>query len=34
LFVRFVPFIAISEVKRLRHDLGENGGREIGLPHA
>ncbi|HXT16594.1 MAG TPA: NrfD/PsrC family molybdoenzyme membrane anchor subunit [Gemmatimonadaceae bacterium] len=34
LFVRFVPFVAISEVKRLRHDLAVNGEREIGLPHA
>jgi hypothetical protein len=34
LFVRFVPFVAISEVKRLRHDLAANGEREIGLPHA
>jgi len=34
LFVRFVPMIAISEVKRLRHELAERGGEEIGLPHA
>lgn len=34
LFVRFVPFIAISEVKRLRHDLTASHGNEIGLPHA
>lgn len=34
LFVRFVPFVAISEVKRLRHELAANDGREIGLPHA
>jgi molybdopterin-containing oxidoreductase family membrane subunit len=34
LFVRFVPFVAISEMKRLRHELAANGGREIGLPNA
>ena len=34
LFVRFVPFVAISEMKQLRHDLVANGGREIGLPDA
>jgi hypothetical protein len=34
LFVRFVPFVAISEVKRLRHELAAHGGEEIGLPHA
>ncbi|MGH7615910.1 MAG: NrfD/PsrC family molybdoenzyme membrane anchor subunit, partial [Gemmatimonadaceae bacterium] len=34
LFVRFVPFVGISEVKRLRHELAERGGEEIGLPHA
>ncbi|HEX3866112.1 MAG TPA: NrfD/PsrC family molybdoenzyme membrane anchor subunit, partial [Gemmatimonadaceae bacterium] len=33
LFVRFVPFVAVSEMKRLRHDLAENDGRELGLPH-
>jgi hypothetical protein len=34
LFVRFIPFVAISEMKRLRHDLAANDGREIGLPDA
>ena len=34
LFVRFVPFVAISEVKRLRHELLAHGDQEIGLPHA
>ena len=34
LFVRFVPFVAISEMKQLRHELAANGGREIGLPDA
>jgi Ni/Fe-hydrogenase subunit HybB-like protein len=34
LFVRFVPFVAISEMKQLRHDLAANAGREIGLPDA
>ncbi len=34
LFVRFVPLVAISEVKRLRHDLAAAGGNELALPHA
>jgi Ni/Fe-hydrogenase subunit HybB-like protein len=34
LFVRFIPFVAISEMKRLRHELAANGGHEVGLPHA
>ena len=34
LFVRFVPFVGISEMKRLRHELAANGGKEVGLPHA
>jgi molybdopterin-containing oxidoreductase family membrane subunit len=33
LFVRFVPFVAISEVKRLRHELLAHGGKTVGLPH-
>jgi hypothetical protein len=34
LFVRFVPFVAINEVKRLRHELSRRNGEEIGLINA
>ncbi len=33
LFVRFVPVVAISEVKRLRHGLVAHGGQEANLPN-
>jgi Ni/Fe-hydrogenase subunit HybB-like protein len=34
LFVRFVPFVSINEVKRLRHELSRRNGEEIGLINA
>jgi molybdopterin-containing oxidoreductase family membrane subunit len=34
LFVRFVPFVSISEMRLLRRQVLKNEGQEIGLPHA